>query len=391
MIQNNNINNPNDNLKNIQNNQINPSNEKNILNNSREFPSQYSFSNLTKPAKTRLKDLSDTSYINSVLYCLSNIRNIVSYFLNPENVSYIDKNIKTMHLSYVFERLMYHLYEKDNANENIYSPESFWKVLSKLNITYKTLQRRNPIDLINFLLNILHNELNKENNQKIIVNQNNEDKNQVIKNGIKNFKLKENSIISNNLKWFQLKEFSCQKCKKNFYEFLSFNTFNLDLEATQNFIKANEINIYDSLKNYKEPKNFKTFCESCQENENMISKSKIFLTSHVLIFLLNRDIDFSDKNDLLKIKFNIDEKIDLNDFIDEDHSPKKYQLIGIISIYLKEKRYVNFCESPVDKKWYFYNNEKKVEDINLQEVLKIHNKDDNEFIPTILVYKVNKQ
>jgi hypothetical protein len=106
-----------------------------------------------------------------------------------------------------------------------------------------------------------------------------------------------------------------------------------------------------------------------------------------LIFLLNREIDFSENNKLLKIKFNLEEKIDLKNFIEEEHSPKKYRLIGIISIYLKEKRYVNFCESPIDKKWYFYNNEKKVEDINLEQVLNAHNKDANEFIPTILVYK----
>ena len=384
MLQNNNDNNNN------QNNQQIPSNQgENLLNNHREISQedQYSFSHYTKPAKTRLKDLSDTSYLNSVLYCLGNIRNIVSYFLNPENFKFIDNNIKTMSLSFVFERLMYHLYEKDNNEEKCYSPESFWKVLSKVNITYKTLQRRNPIDLINYLLSVLHNELNKENKEALLINQNTGDKKEVIKNGIKNFKKKENSIISNNFNWFELKEYTCQKCKNNFFEFLTFTTFHLDLESTQNLIKANKINIYDCLTNYNKAKKINTFCKQCNGNENVVSNSKIFLTSHSLIFLLNREIDFSENNKLLKIKFNLEEKIDLKNFIEEEHSPKKYRLIGIISIYLKEKRYVNFCESPIDKKWYFYNNEKKVEDINLEQVLNVHNKDDNVFIPTILVYK----
>ena len=392
MLQNNNDNDNNQNIppKNNQNNQQIPSNQEgNLLNNQRIISSedQYSFSKYTKPAKTRLKDLSDTSYLNSVLYCLGNIRNIVSYFLNPDNFKKIDNNIKTMSLCFVFERLIYHLYEKDNKEENIYSPESFWKVLSKLNITYKTLQRRNPIDLINYLLSVLHNELNKENKDAILINENNGDKKEVIKNGVKNFKNKENSIISNNLNWFELKEYICQKCKKNFFEFLTFTTFNLDLESTQNLIKANKINIYDCLKNYNKAKKINFFCKNCNANENVVCNSKIFLTSHSLIFLLNREIDFRENNKLLKIKFNIDEKIDLNNFIENDHSPKKYRLIGIISIYLKEKRYVNFCQSPIDKKWYFYNNEKKVEDVNLEEELKEDNKEENEFIPTILVYK----
>ena len=104
---------------------------------------------------------------------------------------------------------------------------------------------------------------------------------------------------------------------------------------------------------------------------------------------MNRDIDFSEKNKLLNIKINLEEKIDFDNYIEESHSPKKYKLIGIISIYFPEKRYVNFCRSPVDKKWYYYNNEKIVEEIKLEEVLKKHNKEGIEYIPTILIYKTD--
>ena len=384
----------NDNMHNIQINN-NKNNKQNISHNNKEQSSDnsYSFSKYTKPVKTRLKDLSDTSYLNSVLFCLGNIRNIASYFLNPENFKLIDNKIQSMSLCYVFERLIFHLYEKDNINENCYSPESFWKVLSKLNITYKTLQRRNPNDLIKYLLDEMHNELNKKDKEKLF-NENNKDRMLVIKNGVKNFKKNENTIISNNLNWFEIKEFLCQKCKIHTYEFLTFTTFNLDLESTFNLINNNgnnnnKISIYDCFKNYNEPKIIKIFCQNCNTCEDIICNSKIFLTSHILIFLMNRDIDFSEKNKLLNIKINLEEKIDLDNYIEESHSPKKYKLIGIISIYFPEKRYVNFCRSPVDKKWYYYNNEKIVEEIKLEEVLKKHNKEGIEYIPTILIYKTD--
>ncbi len=190
-----------------------PNNQKGLHNiyKKRVDPSEkYSFSKIKNPAKTRLKDLTDTSYLNSVLFCLSNIRNIVSYFLNPENFVNIDKNISSKPLSFVFERLMYHLYEKDSENENCYSPESFWKVLSKLNVVYNTLLRRNPNDLINYILNVLHIELNNNANKgKKIDIANIEDKRLVIKNGVNNFRANENSIISNNLNWFEIKENYC--------------------------------------------------------------------------------------------------------------------------------------------------------------------------------------
>ena len=381
----------NNNMQNIQSNN-NVNNNKNEFNSSREISSEnnYSFSRYTKPAKTRLKDLSDTSYLNSVLFSLGNIRNIVSYFLNPDNFNVIDTNIKSMSLCFVFERLLYHLYEKDNTEENCYSPEAFWKVLCHFNIVYKTLQRRNPIELINYLLNMLHNELNKVNKLVNIEGVDKKDKMKVIKAGVKKFQSSNNTIISNNLNWFEIKDCSCQKCKNTTFEFLTFITLNLDLESTQNqFNNKNQITIYDCLKNYNEPKMMNIFCQFCNSNENIICKSKIFLTSHALIFCMNRDIDFSEKNKLLKIKFNLEEKIELSSFIEESRSPKKYHLMGIISIFLPEKRYVNFSESPVDKKWYYYNNEKKVEDINLEEVLQRHNKDGNEYIPTILIYKAS--
>ena len=247
----------NDNMHNIQINN-NQNNKQNISHNNKEESSDnsYSFSKFTKPVKTRLKDLSDTSYLNSVLFCLGNIRNIASYFLNPENFKLIDNKIQSMSLCYVFERLIFHLYEKDNINENCYSPESFWKVLSKLNITYKTLQRRNPNDLIKYLLDEMHNELNKKDKEKLF-NENNKDRMLVIKNGVKNFKKNENTIISNNLNWFEIKEFLCQKCKIHTYEFLTFTTFNLDLESTFNLINNNgnnnnKISIYDCFKNYNQ-------------------------------------------------------------------------------------------------------------------------------------------
>mgnify|MGYP002869140643 FL=1 len=234
-----------------------------------------------------------------------------------------------MPLSFAFERLMYHLYEKDNDNENCYSPEAFLKILSKLNITYKTLKRRNPNDLMNYILNVLHNELNQKNKPNLIVNEDINDRNKVIKTGVNNFKNSDNSIISNNLNWFEIKQCQCNKCKNTTFEFLTFITFNLDIESTQNNLSNNNndnisLTLNDCMKNYNEPKKMKIYCSNCKSTEDIICTSKIFLTSHVIIFCINRGIDFSDKIKLLQIKLNIDDKIDLSNFIEEEKSPKKY-------------------------------------------------------------------
>ena len=46
-------------------------------------------------------------------------------------------------------------------------------------------------------------------------------------------------------------------------------------------------------------------------------------------------------------------------------------MIGILSYYLNEKKYVSFCVSPVDKQWYVYNDDNgskvKISDLQSQE------------------------
>ena len=105
----------------------------------------------------------------------------------------------------------------------------------------------------------------------------------------------------------------------------------------------------------------------------------------LFIFLIDRGNDFDNSNELINIYLHIYEKIDLYNFIDNQKSPKKFELIGIISIYLEQKKYVSFCKSPVDKKWYFYNDE-NINLIDINEVLKKHNESKG-MIPCILLYK----
>ena len=88
---------------------------------------------------------------------------------------------------------------------------------------------------------------------------------------------------------------------------------------------------------------------------------------------------------LMKIRFFIEEKINLKNYIENQNAPSLYQLNGIVSIDLKNNKYVSFCTSPVDQNWYLYNDEEiKLLDIN--QVLYFHNNSGN-YIPCILKYQ----
>ena len=197
-----------------------------------------------------------------------------------------------------------------------------------------------------------------------------------------------NSIVSNNLNWYEIKDFQCSSCQKIWYKFLSNNTFKLDLLEVYNKKDSsiNYITIYDCLNYFeKTPKHENIHCINvkCKKNSNITIYSKIYCLSKNIIFLLDRGLL---EQDLIKIPFKIGKNINLEKYI-EDSNRKHFELIGIVSINLDEKKYISFCESTQKKEWYLYNDE-KVSKINIDEIIDKHN-EYNKLIPCILVYKNN--
>lgn len=351
----------------------------------------YSFSRYKKPIKTGLKLIGESSYLNSVLFCLGNIRNIASYFLNPKNQSYINNNVGNNPLSYVFERLLIHFYPyPEKENKEIYEPTSLLKIISSLNVEFKTLQKRNPNDLIAFILNTLHEELNQNKNENLNLNENIHDKKSVINNSLKKFKNSENSIIYNNFNWFEIKELKCFDCGNKIYELRTFGTFSLNIQESYQKIKnqKNSITLYDCLEYYKFTKQQKLYCNNCKCQKALNITTNIFSSPNNFVFLLDRGIEFNDKNDSLKIPFVLCDKIELDNFIENEKAPKKYQLIGITSIYIKKKDYVSFGKSPVDQNWYYYNDETSKQ-LDINNIIQLHN-NFKDFFPCILIYKAVK-
>ena len=347
---------------------------------------KYSFSRYTKEPMTGLMNLGDTSYLNSVLRLIGSIRNIASFFLNPNNQKYIYGDIKSYHLSFVICRLFIHLYPYPEKDRKIYKPDNLLKVLGYSNIVFKSKKRRNPNDLIIFILNELHKELNKCKNEKIdnISNKNIFDKSTVIKFEIKKFIDTNNSIISNQLNWFEIKESKCTRCNQCVYNFYSFNIFELDIDRTYKY-KNNSINLIDCLLYHKLPKNQKLFCNQCKDYKQILNTLNIFSLSKTIIFSLNRGN--LDEPNLLYLKFDIQEKLDLTFLVEKNKSPTQYELNGIISLTTENNNFVYVCfyKSPIDHQWYFSNNE-NVQRIELNNIINMHN-NERKFIPCILNYK----
>ena len=358
------------------------SNNSNVSNQSYQ-QKEFKIKNYKKQSRTGLVNLGDTSYLNAVLQLLGQIPEFVEFYINKKNEFYLNENkkindsIKNKPFSFVTYRLFLHLYPENLNDVEIYKPDSYLRILSHFNPIYSSNKRKNPNDLLIFILNKLDDEMKYKNT---IVSNN-------VNYGNTNSS-EEQTIISKVLRWEKITKQKCTQCNKPQNNKLSFfNTFDLDISNTwkNNTGKKNEISINDCLDTYMTEKETTFYCQNCQYYQKMLVQSKISSINKNIIFLLDRGDSIN--NELLNIKFKIEEKIDLSKYINDEKSPKKFELAGIISIVLdNNNKFVCDCKSPIDNKWYKFDDEKvefSFEDT--EEVIEENN--GKKLIPYILYYK----
>ena len=102
-----------------------------------------------------LKECGKTTFINTVLRCFSDIKDISKYYL--DNIIIITKNMNQMPISYVYTRILFHLFPRQNTpSENFYSLDKFYYALTCLNPIFKGKSTKNAIDFLAFKLKYLY-------------------------------------------------------------------------------------------------------------------------------------------------------------------------------------------------------------------------------------------
>ena len=382
-----NDNNQNNNLNNIQNNLI----ENNNINNNLNLDNMNNLENQLKIKRTipkiGLKNLGDGSYLNAVLQILGNIEEFCNYFLEPDTMSFIDNVKIEMPLSYEIKEFLLKQYTENGNNKEGYDPSPILKVLypaDKDNVK----KRINPNDVLKNILNLINEEI-VGNNVDIIKYEHDEfNKNDTITKGMNHYSNMNNSKIFNIFNFFEITSYKCLKC--NISKFV----FNSVYFLTLNILKYDNTLINKTKEKYtinaciKFQYNFQKeiFCKMCNHNEYMKITSKIYKPPNILLVLIDRGVNLTQNNKLLNIPFLVEEKINLNNFMENKSAQINYELIGIISISVFDKKYVVNCKSYIDNQWYYYNDE-KVQPIHFDNVIKSNN-NNKYYIPCILIYKL---
>ena len=98
----------------------------------------------------------------------------------------------------------------------------------------------------------------------------------------------------------------------------------------------------------------RNYCNICKQLYDSIYTSKIFVSPTVLILILNRG-----KDNKFNVKLIFYETIDISSFVIQKDKPNLiYNLYGVITHIGQSGPNAHFiasCKSPVDHKWYRYN------------------------------------
>jgi hypothetical protein len=371
------------------NNQNEFKNEKHNNNEKKENTTQYSYYKNNKLFPKRiLINLGDTSYLNVVLQALGNIEDLALFFLDSDKIIFFSEKDQ-FPLSYEMKEIFCHLYPpKEELNENQFAPLSLLDYFQKDNKNrYSFNKRANPIYLLKDLLNGLDSELNTLSNKNIEENSNKSDREDTIYSGMKYIIETNDSPIFRIFCYTKINESICEKCCNNVYDLKNCNSFKLNISGCY-LSKKEKITIKDCLKyQSEEPQKRKPIhCKNCQKKRKFYFYSKIYRSPNIFIFLIDRGIEFNEKrNELLKIPLIIEDQLDLEEFIEYKDTPTKYELIGIVSILIKDNKYVSMCKSPIDNNWYNYNDE-EIQKIEHKKVIELCN-NYNIYSPCIVIYK----
>ena len=349
------------------------------------------------PITIGLENIGATCYMNATLQSLSNTPDLKNFFLNKYQYNQNDINKK---MSNEFFIVIKHLWDK-KKNKQSYAPHSFKNVLSHENPLFAGIQANDSKDLINFLLERFHKELNEsnfqQNNNYLITQTDQLDEDKMLKLFLNEFNNKYHSIISN--LFYGIMEtksqcLGCQKIKYNFqvYSFLEFpleqvNKYCLSKGVRKNKNPSNsknpDVDLYECFNYYGNIElmtgDNQMYCNICQRNCDAFYGTSLYSLPNYLIINLNRG-----KGAVYECKVIYPEKLNLLNFVTYQNEKGKtyfelYAVISHIGPSSMSGHFVAYCKHHLDNKWYKYN------DSIVTLCTKKH--EYNEGMPYILFYK----
>ena len=318
-----------------------------------------SIDKISFPGIIGLQNIGATCYMNATLQCFSNIGRLKTYLLNKNIYQDLENNKNSSKkLSFALAEVLKNLWEK--LEHRFYAPNNFKNLISEMNPLFKGIAANDPKDLILFLLEKMHNELNKPINN---IPDNNKVPNscnfiEVYKDFVYWFENKNKSIISDEFYFFTNNISTCQYCGTQIHNTQSNNILFFPLEEVRKYKNYNHNNvaILDCFDYYGKKEIYPSFyCNSCNQNYQAISQTQIIRAPKTLIMNFNRGKG---------IEFNVnvifEEYLNLRKYVCDNNSPYYYELTGVICHFGSNDmggHFIAYCKNCNNCEWYKYNDQ----------------------------------
>ena len=346
------------------------------------------------PNLVGLQNIGATCYMNATLQALSNTKSLTDFFLTKFK---FDANAYNKKMANQYYKVLTNLWSDKKKNGD-YPPYDFKQAISEENPLFAGIQANDSKDLINFLLERFHQELNyvkKSNNDNEIVNVNQMDEMQTLKVFISDYFNSNQSIIVDCFYGMLETKSKCSGCNITKYNFQIYSFLEFPLQEVNNYMYQNgrrmsllnndgsnpDIDLLECFEYYQKTDYMngqnQMYCNICNKNMDTFYGSNIYSLPNYLIINLNRG-----KGAVYECKVNFPENLNLLNFVTFKQGKTYFQLYAVICHLGPSSmsgHFVAYCRHKNNDKWYKYNDSFVTECTKPQEY--------NEGMPYILFYR----
>ena len=304
--------------------------------------------------------------MNATIQCLSHVSKFKDYFLNGAIISNLTQN-RYCPLTLEFCSLINNLWKlpKNNNNKSYFTPTDFKNIISQMNPLFKGVAANDSKDLILFIYETIHNEINTLPYNFIQYNLYNCNNDIDLMNFRNNYYSVNSSILVDVFYFEQQSYLKCLNCNNIKISYNMTNMIIFPLEKVRQHVfqisngQKNDVNLDLCFEQNQTGESLtgdnKIYCNNCHFLSDAIIVNYIYTSPEVLTIILNRG-----KGLEFDVEFKLDHFIDLDKYVIDKSNNKNnfYELIGILCHFGPSGmagHFIAFCKSPVNHKWYCYN------------------------------------
>ena len=315
-----------------------------------------------------LDNIGSTCFMNATLQCLLHIHELNLYFLNeyPKDKNILNKtNIESEtkgELSEAYYDVIKNIKNlsknKNNERLNSFAPRKFKEVLGKYNSQFSKYEANDYKDLITYLLQTFHSELNYFGNNKVPTNlpfPDSSNRDYTYTYFCNTYNFTNFSKISQLFYGTYENITICSECHKKYYSFQKFEI----ISFSTYIYRKKKFDIMDGFKDIEKVQKLegdnKYYCNNCKKLVNAEAFTKILELPCKLI--LNIDYGKNKVNNVDQLDF--ENEIDLKDYLSIYFRQKtKFRLCSICTHIGKSGmtgHYITYCLDKNKNIWYKFN------------------------------------